>query len=67
MEEGGLSWLSSDHLALMPGSSKKLAYKFVGPVEVLDKVGAVSYRLKLPSHWRVHDLFHMLQLKAAVG
>ena len=31
----------------------------VGPFEVLEQVGEVSFRLKLPSHWRVHDVFHV--------
>ena len=67
MEVGELAWLSSEHLALMPGLSRKLADKFVGLFEVLENVGAVSFRLKLPSHWRVHDVFHVSQLKATVG
>ena len=52
-------WLSSEHLALAPGLSSKLAAKFVGPFKVLEQVGEVSFRLKLPSHWRVHDVFHV--------
>ena len=59
MEVGGLAWLSSEHLDLAPGLSRKLADKFVGPFEVLEQVGEESYRLKLPSHWRVHDMFHL--------
>ena len=59
MEIGGLAWLSSEHLALVSGLSKKLADKFVGPFEVLEQVGEVSIKLKLPSHWRVHDVFHV--------
>ena len=50
MEVGGLAWLSSEHLALMPGSSRKLVDKFVGPFEVLELVGVLSFRLKLSSH-----------------
>ena len=67
MEVGGLAWLSSEHLALMTSLSRKLADKFVGPFEVLEQVGVVSFKLKLLSHWRVHDVFHVSQLKAAVG
>ena len=62
-----MAWLSSEHLALVPGLSRKLTDKFVGPFEVLEKVGAVSFRSKLPSHLRVHDVFHVSQLKAYVG
>ena len=59
MEVGRLAWLSSEHLALVPGLSRKLADKFLGPFEVLEKVGVVFFRLKLTSHWRVHDVFHV--------
>ena len=54
-----MAWLSSEHLALAPGLSRKLADKLVGPFEVLEHVGEVSFRLKLPSHWRVHDVLHV--------
>ena len=67
MEVGRLAWLSSEHLALVTGLSRKLTDRFVGPFEVLEQVGVVSFRLKLPSHWRVHDVFHVSQFKAAVG
>ena len=59
MEVGGLAWLSSEHLDLVLGLSRNLADKFVAPFEVLEQVGKVSFRLKLLSHWRVHDVFHV--------
>ena len=59
MEVGRLAWLSSEHLALALGLNRKLADKFVGPFEVLEQVGEVFFRLKLPSHWGVHDVFHV--------
>ena len=46
---GGYAWLSTEHLKLAPGMSRKLAAKFVGPFRVTDAVGAVSFRLELPS------------------
>ena len=46
---GGYAWLSMEHLKLAPGLSRKLAAKFVGPFRVTDAVGAVSFRLELPS------------------
>ena len=46
---GGYAWLSTEHLKLVPGLSHKLAAKFVGPFQVVAVVGAVSFRLELPS------------------
>ena len=46
---GGYAWLSTEHLKLAPGLSRKLAAKFVGPFHVIATVGAVSFHLELPS------------------
>ena len=46
---GGYAWLSTEHLKWALGLSQKLAAKFVGPFQVTDAVGAVSFHLELPS------------------
>ena len=46
---GGYAWLSTEHLKLAPGLSQKLAAKFVGPFWVFAAIGAMSFRLELPS------------------
>jgi len=42
---------------------RKLTPRFVGPFEIVEKVGAVAYRIALPpSLLNLHDVFHMSQL-----
>ena len=46
------------------GTSGKLAPRFIGPVEIIDRVGAVAYRLALPpSLAPVHDVFHIFMVR----
>ncbi|GJY77990.1 putative reverse transcriptase domain-containing protein [Tanacetum coccineum] len=46
------------------GKKRKLAYRFVGPFELIEKVGPVAYRLDLPEELDdVHDTFYVSNLK----
>ncbi|GKE24479.1 putative reverse transcriptase domain-containing protein, partial [Tanacetum coccineum] len=46
----------------------KLAPRFVGPFEVIEKVGPVVYRLDLPKQLDgVHDMFHVSNLKKCLA
>ena len=49
------------------GKTGKLAPKFIGPFPILERIGTLAYRVKLPD-WLpgVHDVFHISQLRKHV-
>nr|GEZ20051.1 hypothetical protein [Tanacetum cinerariifolium] len=50
------------------GKKGKLAPKFVGPFEIVEKVGPVAYRLRKPEELNgVHDTFHVSNLKKCLA
>jgi hypothetical protein len=42
---------------------KKMAPKREGPFEVEEVLGPVTYQLKLPTTWKIHNVFHAVLLK----
>ena len=50
------------------GKGTKLSPRFIGPFEVLERVGPVAYRLALPSHLhKTHNVFHVSVLRHYVA
>ena len=43
--------------------NKKLSPQYAGPFEVLERVGRLAYRLKLPPHWEVHPVISIAHLE----
>jgi hypothetical protein len=45
--------------SLKLGSCTKMAARFCGPFEILDRIGPVAYMLALPTSINVHNVFHV--------
>ncbi|GJX47653.1 hypothetical protein Tco_0272843, partial [Tanacetum coccineum] len=58
------SWKDVVHF----GKKGKLAPRYVGPFEILESIGPVAYRLKLPKDLsEEHDTFHVSNLKKCLA
>ncbi|GKC41787.1 retrotransposable element Tf2 [Tanacetum coccineum] len=41
------------------GKQNKFSPKSIGPIQVTKRIGQVSYRMELPTHAQIHDVFHV--------
>ena len=60
-EKGQKVWLDSRNLKT--SYHKKIGPKREGPFEIDEVLGPVTYQLKLPSSWRIHNVFHAILLQ----
>ncbi|XP_044478762.1 uncharacterized protein LOC123205787 [Mangifera indica] len=49
----------------MHSGNQKFQPRYFSPFTILDKVGAVAYRLQLPTDAAIHDVFHVSLLRPA--
>jgi hypothetical protein len=55
------------HSSLARRVHQKLAFKYFGPYRIVDRIGAVAYRLALPPSNAIHLVFHVSQLKKFIS
>ena len=57
-------WLKATNLSTNE-PSPKLTSKRHSPFKIKDKLLDLTYRLELPAHWRIHNVFHVNVLSEA--
>ena len=48
------------------GKVGKLAVRFIGPYQIIQRIGEVAYHLNLPEEMQIHPVFHVSMLRKHV-
>ena len=59
-KKGDKVWLDTRNVKT--NYHKKIAPKREGPFEIVKVLGPVTYQLKLPETWKIHNMFHVALL-----
>ena len=62
-KKGDKVWLKATNVTTKH-PMKKLNNKRLGPFKILEKVEKSAYCLKLPSQWKIHDVFNEVLLSS---
>jgi hypothetical protein len=62
-EVGSEVLLSTSNIKLKTPGARKLLPRWIGPFEIVKRIGVVAYRLKLPETMEIHNVFHVSLLK----
>ncbi|KAL8137465.1 hypothetical protein V2J09_003466 [Rumex salicifolius] len=62
-----LKFLPHRQSTLLSCVNQKLAARYYGLFQIVRRIGAVAYDLRLPSHTRIYPIFHVSLLKCVVG
>ena len=63
-EKGQKVWLDSRNLKTQ--YNKKIGPRREAPFEIDEVLGPVTYQLKLPNSWKIHNVFHAILLRPYV-
>ena len=55
--------LKTHNLKIEKDKTRKFTNKFVGPFKIIEIISTTAYRLELPKTWKIHNVFHIAQLR----